>query len=80
MRINLDPAEQYTDENIWHALELAHLKTYVSSLSFGLQHEVAEGGENFRYLPTYVNVIYRNLSENRRLASIVTVASNVAIT
>jgi ABC-type transport system involved in Fe-S cluster assembly fused permease/ATPase subunit len=28
------------------ALELAHLKTFVSSLPAGLSHEIAEGGEN----------------------------------
>ena len=50
LRVNLDPMEEYLDADVWRALELANLKTYVSSLNHGLQHEVIEGGVNFRYL------------------------------
>lgn len=44
--MNLDPFNSYTDEEVWEALEHAHLKTFVKSLPTGLQHEVSEGGEN----------------------------------
>jgi len=30
MRFNVDPFGQYSDDEIWRALELAHLKTFVS--------------------------------------------------
>ncbi|XP_063790448.1 multidrug resistance-associated protein 1 isoform X2 [Pseudophryne corroboree] len=46
LRMNLDPFEKYTDEDIWTALELAHLKNFVSGLPDKLNHECAEGGEN----------------------------------
>ncbi|KAM6263588.1 ATP-binding cassette sub-family C member 2 isoform 2-T2 [Spheniscus humboldti] len=46
LRMNLDPFDQYTDEEVWKALELAHLKTYVQDLPKGLLHLVSEGGEN----------------------------------
>uniref|UniRef100_A0A8C4UAW6 Canalicular multispecific organic anion transporter 1 n=1 Tax=Falco tinnunculus TaxID=100819 RepID=A0A8C4UAW6_FALTI len=46
LRMNLDPFDQYTDEEVWKALELAHLKTYVKDLPEGLLHVVSEGGEN----------------------------------
>ncbi|XP_054060449.1 ATP-binding cassette sub-family C member 2 isoform X2 [Rissa tridactyla] len=46
LRMNLDPFDQYTDEEVWKALELAHLKTYVQALPEGLLHLVSEGGEN----------------------------------
>uniref|UniRef100_A0AAY4E5D3 Uncharacterized protein n=1 Tax=Denticeps clupeoides TaxID=299321 RepID=A0AAY4E5D3_9TELE len=46
LRMNLDPFEKFSDEDIWRALELSHLKEFASSLSDGLQHEVSEGGEN----------------------------------
>uniref|UniRef100_A0A669EPS9 Canalicular multispecific organic anion transporter 1 n=1 Tax=Oreochromis niloticus TaxID=8128 RepID=A0A669EPS9_ORENI len=46
LRMNLDPFDKFSDEEIWRVLELSHLKSYVSGLQEGLQHEVAEGGEN----------------------------------
>ncbi|CAB3247544.1 unnamed protein product [Arctia plantaginis] len=46
LRMNLDPFESYSDDEIWRALEHAHLKPYVLGLSAGLRHEVLEGGEN----------------------------------
>nr|CAD7396332.1 unnamed protein product [Timema cristinae] len=47
LRQNLDPHGRLTDEVLWRALEHAHLKDYVGGLLEGLNHEVAEGGENF---------------------------------
>lgn len=52
--MNLDPFETYSDEVIWHTLELAHLKAFVKSLPAGLSHEVAEGGENLRYHLSFI--------------------------
>ncbi|KRJ97655.1 multidrug resistance-associated protein 1 isoform X13 [Drosophila yakuba] len=46
LRINLDPFEIKTDDEIWKALELSHLKSFVKSLAAGLNHEISEGGEN----------------------------------
>ncbi|TNN00010.1 hypothetical protein fugu_013042 [Takifugu bimaculatus] len=46
LRMNLDPFDKFSDEDIWRVLELSHLKEFVSGLQEGLQHEVAEGGEN----------------------------------
>uniref|UniRef100_A0A663DU40 ATP binding cassette subfamily C member 2 n=1 Tax=Aquila chrysaetos chrysaetos TaxID=223781 RepID=A0A663DU40_AQUCH len=46
LRMNLDPFDQYTDEEVWKALELAHLKSYVQDLPEGLLHLVSEAGEN----------------------------------
>ncbi|XP_064419000.1 canalicular multispecific organic anion transporter 1 [Latimeria chalumnae] len=46
LRMNLDPFDRYTDEEIWRALELSHLKPFVEGLLAKLQHEVSEGGEN----------------------------------
>uniref|UniRef100_A0A8B9CRZ8 Multidrug resistance-associated protein 1 n=1 Tax=Anser brachyrhynchus TaxID=132585 RepID=A0A8B9CRZ8_9AVES len=46
LRMNLDPFDQHSDEDIWRSLELAHLKNFVSALPDKLNHECAEGGEN----------------------------------
>lgn len=49
LRMNLDPFDTYTDEEIWSSLELAHLKNFVSNLPDKLNYECSEGGENLRY-------------------------------
>uniref|UniRef100_A0A3B4B6A8 ATP-binding cassette, sub-family C (CFTR/MRP), member 2 n=1 Tax=Periophthalmus magnuspinnatus TaxID=409849 RepID=A0A3B4B6A8_9GOBI len=46
LRMNLDPFNKFSDEEIWKVLELSHLKSFVFGLEEGLQYEVAEGGEN----------------------------------
>ena len=46
MRLNLDPLNQHSDQEIWHSLQSAHLSSYVSSLPGGLQYNVSEGGSN----------------------------------
>ncbi|XP_004459255.1 ATP-binding cassette sub-family C member 2 isoform X1 [Dasypus novemcinctus] len=46
LRMNLDPFNNYSDEEIWKALELSHLKSFVAGLQHGLSHEVTEGGDN----------------------------------
>jgi len=46
MRVNLDPFEKYSDKQMWEALEVAHLKSFIASLPGGLNFEVNEGGEN----------------------------------
>lgn len=46
LRLNLDPFDNHTDEELWKVLEVSHLKNFVSGLNDGLQHEVTEGGDN----------------------------------
>ncbi|XP_077415304.1 multidrug resistance-associated protein 1 isoform X2 [Vanacampus margaritifer] len=46
LRMNLDPFESYSDEDIWSSLEFSHLKSFVSGLPNKLSHECSEGGEN----------------------------------
>lgn len=48
LRMNLDPFDAYSDEEVWGALELAHLKHFVSGLPDKLNYECSEGGENLR--------------------------------
>ncbi|KAM3964279.1 multidrug-Resistance like Protein 1 [Aphomia sociella] len=46
LRMNLDPFDAYTDEELWRSLEHAHLKNFVQGLPSALLHEITEGGEN----------------------------------
>lgn len=46
LRMNLDPFDTYSDEEVWRALEFSHLKAFVSGLPGKLEHECSEGGEN----------------------------------
>ncbi|XP_067103329.1 ATP-binding cassette sub-family C member 5 isoform X3 [Osmerus mordax] len=47
VRSNLDPWGQYSDEQIWDALERTHIKEMISQLPHSLSSEVTENGENF---------------------------------
>lgn len=54
LRMNLDPFDEHTDDSVWQALEHARLKSFVSGLPTGLEHECTEGGENLRYVISYL--------------------------
>ena len=47
LRMNLDPLEEYADQELWGALEEASLKTMVKKLPKRLNEEIKECGENF---------------------------------
>ncbi|XP_051774742.1 ATP-binding cassette sub-family C member 3 isoform X3 [Erpetoichthys calabaricus] len=46
LRMNLDPFNNYTDEEVWKILQLSHLNKFVSSQAAQLELECSEGGEN----------------------------------
>ncbi|XP_077442264.1 multidrug resistance-associated protein 1-like isoform X4 [Vanacampus margaritifer] len=46
LRMNLDPFDVCSDQELWRALELAHLSGFVRALPDRLQHQCCEGGEN----------------------------------
>jgi ABC-type multidrug transport system fused ATPase/permease subunit len=46
IRMNLDPFKVHTDEEIWRALELSHLKEFIAGLEKKLEFECSEGGDN----------------------------------
>uniref|UniRef100_A0A8C4I473 ATP-binding cassette, sub-family C (CFTR/MRP), member 3 n=1 Tax=Dicentrarchus labrax TaxID=13489 RepID=A0A8C4I473_DICLA len=46
LRMNLDPFESYTDEEVWKALQHSHLHKFVSNQPAKLELECSEGGEN----------------------------------
>uniref|UniRef100_A0AAR2KHK9 ATP-binding cassette, sub-family C (CFTR/MRP), member 3 n=1 Tax=Pygocentrus nattereri TaxID=42514 RepID=A0AAR2KHK9_PYGNA len=46
LRMNLDPFEKYSDDDLWNALTLSHLHKFVSNQPAKLDLECSEGGEN----------------------------------
>lgn len=47
LRFNLDPFDQYSDVELWEALDKASLKEVLLRRGEKLTMKVAEGGENF---------------------------------
>ena len=47
VRSNLDPFNQYSDDELWSVLEKAYLKDAISGLEKKLLDPVSENGENF---------------------------------
>ncbi|KAL6759443.1 ABC transporter [Haematococcus lacustris] len=47
VRSNLDPFNDATDAELWHSLDMVHMKEAVADMPNGLDANVAEGGSNF---------------------------------
>ena len=47
LRKNLDPFDEFDDQQLWSCLEDVNLKLLVTSLPLGLESQVLEGGANF---------------------------------
>lgn len=50
LRINLDPFNIYTDDQLWNALEKVNLRGTVEGFEKKLEHECSESGDNLRYI------------------------------
>ena len=48
LRHNLDPFNQYSNEELWQALQHAHLKDFVSNDKVGLYYDCGENGGSLR--------------------------------
>ena len=48
LRENLDPYSRHVDDDIWNALQQAHLRSFIKEREQGLEFECGEDGKNMR--------------------------------